>query len=112
MASVIKLVSKKNKTIEELIQLLKYDISQNPIEENIQNMGSTRVGILIFERYYHRVRCNITATIVITEYENKQNVDVICSGCAMIFNYGANDEFARAVSNTFLCENFKVVENF
>jgi hypothetical protein len=44
MASVIKLVSKKNKTIEELIQLLKFDISQNPIEENVQNMGSTRVG--------------------------------------------------------------------
>ena len=100
MSEIIKLkCTNKTKALKELIGELKKALSMNSELICEQKMLNDTVGLLVFEKYYLRIKCNVALSVVITENNEEQEAIIVSCGGGDLFNVtlGADKAFASKV---------------
>ncbi len=107
---VTKMTGSFEQSIDELVKILKREISGKLVTESRRDIGGCRIALLIFEKYYFRNGSYANLTVLLTETGEKQTADVIGSGGGEgIFNlsWGANSEFAEEAEGILADNGFR-----
>lgn len=96
---------KVNMDAKAAYELVKADQNSELVYEEIILEGEDFVGIIIFEKYFMRVSNRAALTVIVDNTNGVTNIKAISTGSSqgMFFNFdwGASDDFANSVINTF-----------
>lgn len=96
---------KVNMDAKAAYELVKADQNSELVYEEIILEGEDFVGIIIFEKYFIRVSNRAALTVIVDNTNGVTNIKAISTGSSqgMFFNFdwGASDDFANSVKNTF-----------
>lgn len=108
-SQVTKMRGSCERSIEELVSILKENISGELVTESWRYAEGCEVVLLIFEKFYLRNASYANLTILLTEIEGYQLADVVGSGGGEGFlniSWGANSNFANAAERILAANGF------
>lgn len=101
----------KVKDIEELCEIIGKGIDAEFLHKKVVEMGIGTAVLLAFEKYYCRIDCLASLTIMLTEERLIQTADIISSGGKggwFNFDWGTTENFANKAADVLTQYGFQI----
>ena len=107
----VKMIREGNFDIIEISQLVKSSIQADLVYENWRYSNEVRIVFLCFEKYYFRNNSTAGLSLLITDSNSAQTIDVVgFGGGEGLFNlsWGANSDFLESVVSILKEKGFNI----
>jgi hypothetical protein len=103
-------------SVEDIADMLSEEIQKSAmscqlVDEVRCSVGGYPVRVMVFDKYYMRVKNRASLTVVVTGENGTVRVDVVASGggqgAIFSFSWGAEENFASTVENILRSQGFQ-----
>ena len=101
----------KMKDIQELCEILGKELNAEFLHKKIVEMGTGTVALSVFEKYYFRIGCLASISIMLTEERLVQTADIISvggQGGSFNFDWGTTGSFANKAADILKKYGFQI----
>ncbi len=103
----------KKDSIDSLVNVLDANLSASLVTRIDKTIGDSNIVLAVFEKFYFRVGSFVSLTVLMSENDFNQKVELIGSGggAGLIgIDWGANQSFATAAKDILIENGFTEVE--